>query len=458
MFFIGCDNTDEQTKTCNPACEDYKTCSKEGKCVLQKDRCETNNDCKDNKVCDETNHKCVEKVCEKNQKRCSEDKKNLEICNNNKWKVSLYCSNNNKVCDEDTLKCKSLDPICTKGETKCNGKNLEICSEDKTKWEVKAKCSECKEATKECTISIPTFKNTKVAFGNNFKQSAEGAFTFPEDQENIKSIKAYIVDTCSNKNCDEWDRYANLYVKDKETNDWYEIGRFITPYWVGTEKLPKGFEIDVTDFKSLISGKTDLKIYTETWNNKGRTYFVNFEIVYGTPDYKYYSVAPVIQYNKSSIDGVPYGKPHDKVLVKSVELPKNTQKAHLRTIITGWGHAQPATESGPCAEWCNRKHHILINTKKAFEHYLGPLGCANNPINNQAPGNWMPNRAGWCPGMVVPNRIDELDSSLFNAPFKYKYKFQEWKDDGTNKEGAFYAISTFVIAKSNEKIEKPVVK
>ena len=35
---------------------------------------------------------------------------------------------------------------------------------------------------------------------------------------------------------------------------------------------------------------------------------------------------------------------------------------------------------------------------------MGPIGCGSNPISNQG-GNWAPDRAGWCPGMVVPVRI-----------------------------------------------------
>lgn len=34
---------------------------------------------------------------------------------------------------------------------------------------------------------------------------------------------------------------------------------------------------------------------------------LEFDLEYGTPDYKNISVVAVFQYNKSSIDGVPYG-------------------------------------------------------------------------------------------------------------------------------------------------------
>lgn len=313
------------------------------------------------------------------------------------------------------------------------------------------------ETFKEGIVNVKTFENTKVGFGDGYSQSAEGTYTFPNDMENVKSIKMYIKDICPDKNCDEWDRYANVYLKDKETEVWYEIGRFITPYWVGTEKLERGLEIDVTDFKTLLAGETELKIYTETWNPKGRTYTVDFDVEYGKPDYKYYEVAPVIQYNKSSIDGVPYGVSHDKDLTKSVTLPDGTESAHLRTIISGWGHAYPLVQGRPCAEWCFRTHHIWINGAETYSHEMGPLGCQNNPIDNQAPGNWQPNRAGWCPGMVVPTRIDLLNTSALQNTFTFQYKFEDWQNNGQNGD-AFYAVSTFVVAKSDKKIQKPTVE
>lgn len=308
------------------------------------------------------------------------------------------------------------------------------------------------EPPKEGIYNYKTFEKVFNGFGDGLSQSAEGIFDFPTDIEQVKSIKMYIQDFCPNKECDEWDRFANVYAKDKTSEEWYEIGRFITPYWVGTEKLERGYEIDVTDFRSLLTGSTELKIFTETWLAKGRTYSVDFDFEYGTPDYKYSAVAPVLQYNKTSIDGVPYGKTHDFDLNKQINIPDNAEIAYFRTIISGWGHAMP----GNCAEWCIRTHHIAINGTPVFDHKLEALGCAQNPINNQAPGNWEPDRAGWCPGMAVPVRFNNIQKSLFGSPFEFEYQFEDWINNGNNGE-AYYAISTFVIVKSNTPIGKPIV-
>ena len=305
--------------------------------------------------------------------------------------------------------------------------------------------------------NIKTFEKTKVAFGSGLSQSAEKTVTFPTDIEKVKTIKMYVNFDCP---CNIWDVFANVQVKDKESGIWYEIGRYITPYGKDSSPLERGLEFDVTDFKSIMKGNTELKIYTEVWGADGWLISVDFDYEYGTPDYKYSSVIPVFQYNKNSIDGVPYGESHDFDMTKDITLPENTEAAHLRSIISGWGHATPNDPGGRgCAEWCFRTHHILIDNTSTFEHKLEALGCAKNPIKNQN-GNWKDDRAGWCPGMVVPIRINNLDKKLFDKKFNFEYKFQDWENNmkytGDNPH-AYYALSTFVVVKSNNPIIKPTV-
>jgi len=313
------------------------------------------------------------------------------------------------------------------------------------------------EQPKTGTFNYPTFKNVKVGFGDGLSQSAEGTFTFPTDIEKVQTIKMYVQNPCQNKECDEWDRFANVYVKNKKTNEWYEIGRFITPYWVGSEKLPRGWEFDVTDFKSLLTGDAELKIYTETWLARGRVYSVDFDFIYGESAYKYSAVTPLFQYNHSSIDGVPYGTGQAINLARTVKLPANTDMAYFRTIISGWGHATPNDAGGrACAEWCYRTHIIQLDGQNAFEHYLGPIGCANNPINNQNPGNWRPDRAGWCPGMPVPVRLNALTGDVQNKTVNFNYQLEPWTANNPEKK-AFYAISTFIVVHSNTPISTAIV-
>lgn len=303
-----------------------------------------------------------------------------------------------------------------------------------------------------------TFNQQRLAFGSGFNQSHTETFNLHADQSNIETVKMYVKLTCPTGGCDEWDVYANVKVVDPTTGNLYELGRYITPYWNDNSQLDRGFEFDVTDFKSLLTGATELRIRTECWNDKGYEVTVDFDYIEGTPDYLYYAVSPVIAYDDWSSSGVPYGVAHNFDLDKTVTIPANAESTHLRTIISGWGHATPADSATnrPCAEWCFRTHNIKINGANTFEHYMGPIGCSSNPVNNQSPGNWSADRAGWCPGMAVPTRKDVFNTSVAGSTFTFEYDYEDWTNDGANGD-AFYATSTFVVVKSNSPISAPVV-
>ena len=160
----------------------------------------------------------------------------------------------------------------------------------------------------------------------------------------------------------------------------------------------------------MLTGNVELKAYIEVWGSDGWNLSVDFDYVIGEPDYINYQVSEIIQYNRNSLEGVVYGEDESKFdLIKTVSIGSDVESTHLRTIITGWGHATPNDPDGrPCAEWCYRTHNIKINNANTFQHYMGPIGCASNPVSPQN-GNWEPDRAGWCPGMEVPLRINKFN-------------------------------------------------
>jgi hypothetical protein len=305
--------------------------------------------------------------------------------------------------------------------------------------------------------SYTTFNQQALGFGGGFNQSNTQVFALHQDISNIAQIKMFLQIDCPTTGCDDWDRFANIKVKDDASDSWFEIGRYITPYWVGTQQLERGLEFDVTDFKALLSGPTELRIYIENWTAKADLITLEFDYIEGTPDYPYYAVSEVLGFHANSIDGVPYGVNHSEDLDKTIQIPNNAESAHLRTLISGWGHATPTDANGrPCAEWCYRTHAIKINGADTFQHYMGPIGCASNPVNNQSPGNWTPDRAGWCPGMVVPVRSNNLGTSFNGTSFTFEYDFEDWTSDGQGGN-AYYATSAYVVVKSNTEISSPIV-
>ena len=312
-------------------------------------------------------------------------------------------------------------------------------------------------------ISIPTvhnyitYQNQPLGFGGGFSQSNSQVFNLHQDISNVAQIKMFLKIDCPSTGCDDWDRFANIKVKDDATGDWFEIGRYITPYWVGTQLLNRGLEFDVTDFKSLLSGPTELRIYIENWTAKADLITLEFDYVEGIPDYPYYAVSEVLGFHANSIDGVPYGISHSLDLDKTIQIPNNAESTHLRTLISGWGHATPTDANGrPCAEWCYRTHDVIINGVNRFQHFMGPIGCDTNPIYNQSPGNWMPDRAGWCPGMAVPVRSNDLGTSFNGTSFTFEYDFEDWASDEQGGN-AYYATSSYVVVKSNTEISSPIV-
>ena len=114
------------------------------------------------------------------------------------------------------------------------------------------------------------FDEQALGFGGGFSQSASGIFNLHDDVSNIERVNMFLQIDCPNGNsgCDDWDRFANIKVKDNSSGNWFEIGRYITPYWTGTQVLERGLEFDVTDFKFLLTGATELRIYIENWTVK----------------------------------------------------------------------------------------------------------------------------------------------------------------------------------------------
>lgn len=307
-------------------------------------------------------------------------------------------------------------------------------------------------------------------------------FKFPDTTANVKRILLHVYLNCPSGGCPPWDVYANIRLMnskgDSSRTYGYELGRWITPYGKDNTSIPGGWVIDVTDFRSLLTGdvtlQTRAEVYSGTW-----LVTADFELIAGTPDYLYSAVAPVMQYNDWSTGASPvtFGKGtvtanayNGKQTGFKIQVPSNAQQTSFRTTISGWGHAQPyATGSRGFAEWAFRKHHINIDDIKTFTHDMGSLGCGTNPkvVKNQG-GNWTGNRAGWCPGMEVPVRTDMLADAKAGKTLHFNYVLQEdgwntanmaekWRDNGVNKDGAYYAVSTYVVVQSNTPLTAPVV-
>ncbi|ASZ09694.1 hypothetical protein KTO58_27515 [Chitinophaga pendula] len=326
--------------------------------------------------------------------------------------------------------------------------------------------------------TIRTFDKEQIANGGTSTKT----FQFPADYSNTKQILMHVYLDCPSGGCPAWDVFANIKLVSANSNPNkkynYELGRWITPYGKNNSTIPGGWVIDVTDFRSLLVGGVELQTRAEVWSGTWLV-TIDFEFKAGTPEYAYSAVAPIMQYcdwstgsstitfGKGSVTANAY---NGKQTGFSIKLPDNVKKTAFRTIISGWGHAQPyAPGSRGFAEWAFRTHQIKINDVNTFQHDMGSLGCSTNPkvVKNQG-GNWTGNRAGWCPGMEVPVRSNVLSNPNAGQTFNFNYALQEdqwntqnmaekWRDNGANPDGAYYAVSSYVVIQSNTPLTDPVV-
>ncbi len=211
---------------------------------------------------------------------------------------------------------------------------------------------------------------------------------FPSDNSGYQSIIMNIGLTCPAGGCDPWDRFSQLSVID-DNGAAMEIGRYATPYGNGDCT----WTLDVTDYRALLTGSTELISHIETYAN-GWNIHTSFDFIEGTPDYEHVQVTQFFQDNQFT-----YGD----TLFYSInlpdfnfEVPSNTEEVVFRVINSG--HGQGNTNNA--AEFSQKTHQIRINGQDEFEQFLWKPDCNINPCSPQA-GTWQFARAGWCPGQAI---------------------------------------------------------
>src|SRR4051812_44988547 len=77
--------------------------------------------------------------------------------------------------------------------------------------------------------TISTFVNVHQGNGMGLAtRTVIDTFLLPHDLSNFSSIQLHVLLNCPTGGCDPWDRFASVEVF--HNNEWYEIGRYMTPY------------------------------------------------------------------------------------------------------------------------------------------------------------------------------------------------------------------------------------
>ena len=248
-------------------------------------------------------------------------------------------------------------------------------------------------------VMLNILNEEKHNFGGD-GQTKFSTVNLPQNTEDYGRLMLHLSVECPTGGCDPWDQPANISVITEDGE--LEIARFITPY--GIECGGDEWTVDVTDFKSLLSGRTVIKSYIQVWGPSGWLLNADLEFIEEVSPV-YQRTTPLWQ-NQYLVYGDP-GISHDLPELTST-IASNTTDSRFRLTMTG--HGQGNTDNA--AEFSNQTHELLLNGETVANHNLWKDDCAENACADQL-GTWLFSRAGWCPGQAVTPYTYDLGGDLF---------------------------------------------
>lgn len=277
-------------------------------------------------------------------------------------------------------------------------------------------------------------------------QSHLAKVQLPDNVEEFQQILMDIQLDCPFTGCDPWDQPAKISViKDGKS---FEVARFITPYGKGCGP----WTVDITDFKSILTGGTTFESYIQVWGNSGWLLDVSLRYVDGRDSLPYQKLTALW-----NTDNWVYGDPaisYD-LPAQTQTLTANTQASKVRMTISG--HGQGNTDNA--AEFSPRVHQFFINDQADSSHSLWKADCAQNTCDNQA-GTWLFARAGWCPGQEVqPFELSLDQATQAGQALKIDYELEAYTNllntgyDGAGHTEPHYKIHAYLIEKSAQYIQ-----
>lgn len=217
---------------------------------------------------------------------------------------------------------------------------------------------------------------------------------------------------CPTGGCDPWDRVSHVEVQGKD-GEWFEIIRYLTPYGVACQS-----EIDLTDFSSLLRGKTTFRVNLGTQGN-GFLYTLELDYRAGT-EVNPFSTVEKLWYQTYQFGDLGNLQPTEEI---TVDFPANTATAKIKLVSSGhgWGN----NNTGNAAEFQANTHHVWVNNVSTFDQYNWNI-CNPNPdgCSPQA-GTWQYARAGWCPGSIAQFFDYSMAPFTSQSNVDLKYIFDE---------------------------------
>ena len=271
----------------------------------------------------------------------------------------------------------------------------------------------------------------------NWATAHVDTFAFPDTLTHFSDIVIFYTIGCpdSPNDCDPWDRLGYLQVL-HETGELdslgqpilepFEIGRIITPYDItgGSRPGTCTWELDATDYKSLLHDTVILQNYIESWigGDDGWLVTVDFAFIEGESDLEPYKVV-----NLWNDYNVLFGDPEEPIdqALQIRQLDIDSDVASVKLRVTTTGHGQGNTDN--CAEFCYKEHTLVVNGE-TYSYYPWRDDCNQNSCSPQG-GTWQYNRAGWCPGDAVEPWEQDISAAVRPGEInKFNYKVEPYEN------------------------------
>lgn len=298
-----------------------------------------------------------------------------------------------------------------------------------------------KTITSRPGLMVNIFNREQHSFGAAGQRHSE-TLTLPGDLSGYDEIRLRIDVRCPSTGCDPWDQPANLKIVTEQGI--FELARYITPFGIACGP----WYVDVTDFKSVLTGEVTFESFVQVWGQSGWLIDLDLEFVAAAqePTYTKLSTIHALDYQVYGDPGISYDL--DPVALTAAD---NTESSHVRMQVSG--HGQGNTNNA--AEFFRRNHQLQIDGNSFADHDLWKDDCNVNSCANQL-GTWLFARAGWCPGQeVIPAIFNTTSEIAAGQSFDFDYELQDYTNlrntgyNGSSHTEPHYRIHSFFVENSS---------
>ena len=196
------------------------------------------------------------------------------------------------------------------------------------------------------------------------------------------------------------------------------------------------WQMDVSDYRKFLSGKVYLEAHLINNDNPRKLMEkldLSFDFIEGIPPRDLIDTKRII-----NISGGAYNNLFNEKFLKpiNITISEPAKMARLKIVQTGHGN-----NGEGCGEFCKKNATLKLNDSLVSLRAIWK-GCAMNAIFPQG-GNWVSDRANWCPGELVEQFNYELSPFVnFNQNNIISYKMDSV--DYTNAGGANWRIQGYL--------------